>query len=332
MFRKWIFLVVVALNLSFFINSGLIYAAEQRLMIASGTIGDTSCPLAGWVAKIITEHVPQTQASALFSKYVPYSTSNISTQNIKYVGSNKVHFATVTSDTAYFAYNGEGEFKDQRKWDNIRGVFSTYPTEAMFFALEGNGIKCLADLHGKRVAVGLPGSATESFNRMVLQIHGLTYSHIQAQFISATEAIAALQKGTSDAAMYLLRSPSPILMDLAARRKIHFLSMDTDTIAKFCELYPFYTPYNVKIDTYKYQDENINTVQSYGLFITNKDMEDNLVYEIVKRVFENKNELDKITIALKQLKMEATACNMPIPLHPGAERYFQEQGFVNLIN
>lgn len=294
--------------------------AERRLVIATASTGGTWYPLGGGVANLITKYIPNTSATA--------KPSGASVENIRNVGAGRVDLAIVMPDAAYFAFKGEADFKADKKYDNLRALFATYPIEAYFYTVEKTGIKSFSDLKGRKVAVGAAGSGTEVFNRMVLEMHGLTYEHIKPQFLSAPEATEALKDGTVDAAMYLLGTPAPTLMELATQRKIVFINLEPDKAKAFCEKYPFYSPTTVKAGTYKDQSSDFHTVNYYGIFICNKDMEERLAYDILKAVFEHKDELDQIHVAFKDIKLQDAAKSVAIPFHPGAERFLREKGVI----
>ncbi len=296
------------------------WAAEKRLVIATASTGGTWYPLGGGVANLITKYVANTSASA--------KPSGASVENIRNVGGGRVDLAIVMPDAAYFAFKGEADFKADKKYENLRALFATYPIEAYFYTVEKTGIKSFSDLKGKKVAVGAAGSGTEVFNRMVLEMYGITYDHIKPQFLSAPEATEALKDGTVDAAMYLLGTPAPTLMELATQRKIVFISMEPEKAKAFCEKYPFYSQTTIKAGTYKDQSQDFNTVNYYGIFICNKDMEEKLAYDILKAVFEHKEELDQIHVAFKDIKLQNAAKSIAIPLHPGAEKFLKEKGVI----
>ncbi len=120
----------------------------------------------------------------------------------------------------------------------------------------------------------------------------------------------------------------PTLMDLATQRQTVFLSMAPEKVKAFCEKYPFYTPSNIKAGTYKDQKTDFTTVQYYGIFICNKDMDEKLAYDIMKAVFDHKAELDQIHVAYKQIQLATATKSIAIPLHPGAERFLKERGII----
>ncbi len=318
--RKGLFVVALFVMVVFFVVGTAAQAAEKRLIIATASTGGTWYPLGGGVANLINKYIPNTSASA--------KPSGASVENIRNIGSGRIDLAIVMPDAAYFAYTGEADFKAQQKWDNLRGVFASYPIDADFYSVEGTGIKTLADLKGKKVAVGAAGSGTEVFNRMVLEMYGINYDNINEQFLSAPEATQALKDGTTDAAMYLLGTPAPTIMDLATQRKTNFLSMEPDKIEAFCKKYPFYSPSNIKAGTYKDQTTDFTTVQYYGIFICSKDMDEQLVYDIMKAVFDHQDELAQIHVAFKGIKLETATKSIAIPLHPGAERFLKERGVI----
>jgi TRAP transporter TAXI family solute receptor len=104
--------------------------------------------------------------------------------------------------------------------------------------------------------------------------------------------------------------------------------MEPDKIKAFCEKYPFYSPSNIKTGTYKDQDTDFNTVQYYGIFICSADMDEQLVYDIMKAVFDHQDELVQIHVAFKGIKLETATKSIAIPLHPGAERFLKERGVI----
>lgn len=318
--RKSRFIVALLVAVFFLVTGTAVQAAEKRLVIATASTGGTWYPLGGGVANLISKYIPNTSATA--------KPSGASVENIRNVGTGRVDLAIVMPDAAYFAYRGEADFKAQQKWENLRGLFATFPIDAYFYSVEGTGIKTITDLKGKKVAVGAAGSGTEVLNRMVLDMYGITYDHIDEQFLSAPEATQALQDGTTHAAMYLLGTPAPTLMDLTTQRKVTFLSLEPDKIQAFCKKYPFYTPSNIKAGTYKNQKTDFATIQYYGIFICNKDMDEKLVYDIMKVVFDRKAELDQIHVSFKDIKLETATRSISIPLHPGAERFLKERGVI----
>lgn len=292
-------------------------AADMRLAIGTASTGGTWYPLGGGVANMITKYVPGYQAAA--------HPSGASIENIRAVASGKDALALSMPDTAYHAYHGLEVFAGKPVKD-LRGLMATYPIDIQFFVRADGPIKAIKDLKGKKVAVGAPGSGTEAMARYVLKVYGLTYDDIDEQFLSATETAEALQDGNIDAGIVTLGTPAPALMDLATQRDIRFLDIEPEVGDKINKEFPAYFPRTIPAGTYKGQDKPHHTLAWMGLFVIDAKTSDQLAYDIVKAVFEHKEELDKIHAQFKGITLENAVKGMPIPWHPGAEKFFREKG------
>lgn len=292
-------------------------AADVRLAIGTASTGGTWYPLGGGVANMITKYVPGYQAAA--------HPSGASIENIRAVASGKDAVALSMPDTAYHAFNGLEAFSGKPVKD-LRGLMATYPIDIQFFVRADGPIKTIKDLKGKKVAVGAPGSGTEAMARYVLKVYGLTYDDIDEQFLSATETTEALQDGNIDAGIVTLGTPAPALMDLATQRDIRFLDIEPEVGDKINKEFPAYFPRTIPAGTYKGQDKPHHTLAWMGLFVIDAKTNEQLAYDIVKAVFEHKDELDKIHAQFKGITLENAVKGMPIPWHPGAEKFFKEKG------
>jgi TRAP transporter TAXI family solute receptor len=292
-------------------------AADVRLAIGTASTGGTWYPLGGGVANMITKYVPGYQAAA--------HPSGASIENIRAVASGKDALALSMPDTAYHAYHGLEVFAGKPVKD-LRGLMATYPIDIQFFVRADGPIKAIKDLKGKKVAVGAPGSGTEAMARYVLKVYGLTYDDIDEQFLSATETAEALQDGNIDAGIVTLGTPAPALMDLATQRDIRFLDIEPEVGDKINKEFPAYFPRTIPAGTYKGQDKPHHTLAWMDLFVIDAKTSDQLAYDIVKAVFEHKEELDKIHAQFKGITLENAVKGMPIPWHPGAEKFFREKG------
>ncbi|MCB2188036.1 MAG: TAXI family TRAP transporter solute-binding subunit [Deltaproteobacteria bacterium] len=294
-----------------------VWAADTRIAIGTASTGGTWYPLGGGVANMINKYVPGYQAAA--------HPSGASIENIRAVASGKDALALSMPDSAYQAFKGLEAFAD-KPVKSLRGLMATYPIDIQFFVLADSNIKTIKDLKGKKVAVGAPGSGTEAMARYVLKVFGLTYDDIDEQFLSATETAEALKDGNIDAGIVTLGTPAPALMDLATQRDIRFLDIDPEVGDKINKEFPAYFPRTIPAGTYKGQDQPHHTLAWMGIFVVDAGMSDQLAYDIVKAVFEHKEELDKMHAQFKNITLETADTGMPIPLHPGAMKYFKEKG------
>ena len=294
-------------------------AADVRLAIGTASTGGTWYPLGGGIANMITKYVPGYQAAA--------HPSGASIENIRAVATGKDGLALTMPDTAFHAYNGLEVFAGKPVKD-LSGLMATYPIDIQFFVRADGAVTSIKDLKGKKVAVGAPGSGTEAMARYVLKVYGLTYDDIDEQFLSATETTEALQDGNIDAGIVTLGTPAPALMDLATQRDIRFLDIEPEVGDKINKEFPAYFPRTIAAGTYKNQTQPHHTLGYMGIFVVHQDMSDQLAMDILKALFDHKDELDKIHAQFTKITPENAVKGMPIPWHPGAEKLFKERGLI----
>lgn len=310
-------LVCFSLSLVFLICMSGIGSAENRMVMSTSATGGSWYLFGGGLCKLISKYIPDTSASA--------KPSASSVENIRNVGRGRVAIGMAMPDAAYNAYNGQADFA-QEQYSDIRALFSIHGADTYLYTLKGSGINSVKDFKGKKVAVGAAGSGTEACNRLILDFYGLTYDDIDEVFLSAGEAVQAIQDGSIDAAMYSHATPHSLVMDLCTSRDVQFIEMGEADIAKFIEKYPYYNASVVKANSYRGQDKDYPTFAYHGIIIVNKDMDEELAYQIVKTVFEHKPELDPIHAQFKEITLDRATMGVQIPYHPGAERYLREKG------
>ena len=163
---------------------------EQFINIATGGTAGTYYPIGGAIAEVLNKNGMNASAQS----------TGASVANINMLKDKQVELAIVQNDITYYAVNGEEMFKDSGKVENLNGIASLYPETCQFVVREDSGIKSIADLKGKRVAVGAAGSGAEANARQILEAYGLTYNDIEEQFLSFAEGAYAIKDGTVDAA------------------------------------------------------------------------------------------------------------------------------------
>jgi uncharacterized protein len=293
------------------------WAADVRMAIGTASTGGTWYPLGGGVANMINKYVKGYQAAA--------HPSGASIENIRAIVKKQDALTLSMPDTAFQAYNGLEAFAG-KPVKELRGLLSTYPIDIQFYTLAKSPIKTIKDLKGKKVAVGAPGSGTEAMARYVLKVYGLTYNDIDEQFLSATETSESLKDGNIDAGIVTLGTPAPTLMDLATQRDIRFLDIEPEVAEKINKEFPAYYPTTIPANTYNKQDKPHHTLAWMGLFVVHKDMTDQLAIDILRAVFDHKDELDRIHVQFKGINLQNAVKGMPIPWHPGAEKFYKEKG------
>jgi TRAP transporter TAXI family solute receptor len=292
-------------------------AAQQNLSIATGGTGGVYYPYGGGLAELIGKYVPGYKAVA--------EVTGASVENVGLVSRGDSDIAIALADTVYQAYSGEGRFEG-RKLSNLRALGSIYPNAVHLVTLADSNIKSLKDLKGKRVSVGAPGSGTELSAQAILEANGLTYDDIDERRLNFNETASALKDGQIDAGFWSVGPPTSSILDLATVRKIRFISLSDGELKKALAADPSFAPYNMPANTYPGQEKPVKTISTPNVLVVNADMDEKLAYQIVKTLFEHTDELIAIHQAAKNTTVDFSLDSTPIPLHPGAIRYYKEIG------
>lgn len=239
---------------------------------------------------------------------------------------NEYQIAHAANIAAYNVFHGVDEYEGQ-KHENIRGIIPLYSCCLQVVVLDDSPIETVEDLKGKRISVGIKGSGTEIISRNFLKLQGLTYDDIEEYYLAYTETVDGLKDGSLDVGLISTGIPTPAVMELSATHNIRILPVEVDE-AQLTD-YPFFSPGPVPAGTYEVFDYDIPTIRFYTIGFVHKDLSDDLVYEMTKALWENKDRLAEIHSSQKHLNSDEVQTAMaPIPLHPGAERYYKEQGWV----
>lgn len=295
-------------------------AEPQLKRISIGTAGTAGSlyPMGVAMSETITKHVPGIASTG--------EATAASVENIRNLTSGKLAMGISQSDIAWLAYNGQGDFA-KRKADDLRSLFSTIYSYVQAFALADGPVKSISDFKGKAIGVGAAGSGGEMAARMLLNFYGITYDDIRPQFIPESEAVTALKDNKIAAFICTHPLKSAALMDLTTSAKVRMISFDDDALYK---AFPFWTRYEIPAGTYA----NVDTVTTVPisrvvmLTSTKAGLTDDEVYNIVKAIWENREEWGSVTAAVsKQVVLETAVSEIPVPLHVGAVKYFKEKGF-----
>ena len=284
--------------------------------IATGGTAGVYYPLGGAMAEIFNKNIPGMNASA--------QSTGASVANINLIKDGKVELALVQNDIAYYAANGTEMFKD-KKVEAIQGIASLYNETIQIVTIEGKGIKTVADLKGKRVAVGALGSGTEAYARQIMEIFGITYADIKPQYLSFGEAANGLKDGNIDVAFVTAGAPTAAIQDIAAQHKVSLVSVPADKAEALIKKYPFYAKQTIKAKTYPTVTADVQTVAVKAMLVTSSKVDADLVYKMTKAMYTN---LDRIKSAHAQGAnvQKATALEgMGIKVHAGADKFFKEK-------
>ena len=208
--------------------------------------------------------------------------------------------------------------------ENLRGIAALYPETCQIVTLESTGIKSIADLKGKRVAVGAAGSGAEANARQILEAYGITYDDIDEQFLSFGEAASALKDGNVDAAFVTAGFPTAAVQDITSQNKVRLLPIEADKADALIAKYPFYTKTKIPAGTYAGFDEDVPGISVMAMLVATDKVDEKLGYDITKALFDNIEKLQAAHSAAKQITKESAKDGMSIELNAGAERYYKE--------
>jgi len=292
-------------------------ASAQQLSIATGGTGGVYYPIGGGFAEMINNHIDGAQATA--------EVTGASVENMGLIMRGDADLALVLADTAYQAYTGTGDFEG-RQIENTRALASVYPNAVQLVTLTESDIHSIADLAGKRVSVGAPGSGTELNARALLEANGVSYSDFTPQRLNFNETADAIRDGDIDAGFWSVGPPTSSILNLAATRDIRLIGLSDEEIANAQEVEAVLAPYELAAGMYDGMDEAVQTIGIPNVLVVNADMDEELAYQLTQLLFENTDELIAVHPAANDTTVEFTMNSTPVPLHPGALRYFEEVG------
>ena len=254
----------------------------------------------------------------------PVSTDG-SKANIVGIDFGDYQLATVQSDVMAYAWAGERSFETEGAIQSFRVIGGLY-AEAVQLVTMDPSIKSVADLKGKSVSIGAPGSGVY-FNAVdVLTAAGLTVEDINAQYQSFGDSADALKDGKIDAAFIVAGAPTPAITELATSAAAYLVPIDGEIAEKLMADCPFYTVYEIPAGTYKGQEAAVKTVTVKATLIVSTSADEEAVYNVTKAIFDN---IDAITAAHAkgaELSLENATSGMTAPFHAGAAKYFKEKG------
>ena len=291
-------------------------AAEFISILTGGTSG-VYYPLGVALSQIYGKSIPGAKSSVQATK--------ASAENLNLLQAGRGEIAFTLGDALSDAWKGNEESGFKAPLKKLRGVAGIYSNYVQVVASADSGIKTLADLKGKRVAVGAPKSGTEINTRAILKGAGLSYKDLgKVEYLPFGEAVELMKNRQIDATLISAGLGVSALRDLAVSVKMVVVPIPADVVARIND--PAYIAGIIPANTYEGQTTAVTTVAIENFIVTHEGVPADTVYKMVKSMYENLDQMVAAHTAAKAIKREEGPKHMPLPLHPGAEKYYREVG------
>ncbi|MBN8982072.1 MAG: TAXI family TRAP transporter solute-binding subunit [Rhizobiales bacterium] len=300
--------------------TGIVHAQQRTIAIGTGGTGGVYYPLGGAIANVLSKNMPNMQATA--------QVTGGSVDNLKLIGSGQSEVGFSMADAAIDALKGEDKFKGNQV--PLKTLMVLYPNIMHVVSMEGTGVEKMADLKGRRVSTGAPGSATEVMAFRVIEAAGLDKDKdMKRERLSVAESVNALKDRKIDAFFWVGGLPTAGVTDLAATPGVKIKMIDhSDLVAAMNAKYNnLYSTAVIKAGTYPGQDKDNQVSAVWNILVTNDKMSDQDAYNIVKLIVDKKDDLVAVHKDAASFSVEnQIKANSPIPWQPGAEKFFKERG------
>ena len=292
----------------------------ENLSIATGGTGGVYYPLGGGMAAVLSKYVPGMTATA--------EVTGGSVANLQLIGTGKPYLALTMADATLDAYKGQDKFTG--KPVAVRTLMILYPNRMHVVTIEGTGINSMQDLKGKRVSTGSGGSATEVMAFRVIEAAGLDKDRdMRRERLGVAESVAALKDRKIDAFFWVGGLPTAAVTDLANSPGVKIKMVDhADLVPAMNKKYGnLYVKDAISKDVYKGMDKDNQQATVMNILVSHEKMDDKTAYNIVKAIFDHRDELIRVHKEAENFKLENQKKEAsPLPWHPGAVKYFAEKG------
>ena len=319
-------LATAGLLLGATIGSTAMAADKETQFVSIGTGGVTGVyyPTGGAICRLVNKNRKKTGIRC------SVESTGGSVFNINAIREGELEMGVAQSDWQYHAYNGTSKFKDAGKFEDLRAVFSVHAEPATLVVRKDSGIKNFTDLKGKRVNVGQPGSGTVATYDVIEKAYGMSRDDLKlATELKSSEMGQALCDNKIDAYFILVGHPAGLIKETTTTCDAHIADIHGPASDKLIEDNSFYRYASVPAGMYSGNPEAAKTMGVGATFVTSAKVADDVIFEVVKAVFENFDDFKKLHPAFKNLKKtEMVSASLSAPLHAGAEKYYKAAGLI----
>ncbi|MEZ5780012.1 MAG: TAXI family TRAP transporter solute-binding subunit [Paracoccaceae bacterium] len=292
--------------------------AEEFINILTGGTSGVYYPLGVGLSKIYADNIPDVRTQVQSTK--------ASVENLNLLQQGKGELALALGDSVKLAWEGDADAGFKEPLAKLRGIAAVYPNYIQIVASKESGITSLDGLKGKSLSVGAPKSGTELNARAIFAAAGMSYDDLgKAEYLPFAESVELIKNRQLDATLQSAGLGVASIKDLSTSLDIQMVSVPEEVVAALGAPYIAAT---IPAGTYQGQDADVPTVAVVNFLVTHEDVSDETAYQMTKLLFEHLPELEAAHKAAAQIKLENALSGMPIPLHPGAERYYKEVGLM----
>ncbi|MGL5291337.1 MAG: TAXI family TRAP transporter solute-binding subunit [Vibrionaceae bacterium] len=301
-------------------------AQQQLMLIGAASEQGIYYPVAGALCRLVNKQF------FINDLYCSAVATNGSMDNIKALQKNEVQFAIVQSNVQNSAYHAEGEFSKQGAFSQLRSLFSLHPEYFTILAKKNNSINTFTDIKERKINFGIEGSGDRQILESLLPLANLQLSDFTKVFeLSSADQAKALCNNTIDATMSVIGHPNKNTQEAIEKCGAQLVGIDKKIIKKLLKQNSAYQLGEIPANIYANVPQSVDTLALYATVVTTAAIPDDVAYNFTKAVFEQLARLKKSHPALQNLSAKnMVAIAQSAPLHPGAERYFQEAGLLDI--
>lgn len=318
------FLIIAVVQLAFFISPSSAFSADKYITIGTGGVTGVYYPAGGAICRLVNrgrkEHGIRCSVES----------TGGSVYNLNALRAGELEIAVAQSDWQYHSYMGTGPFKDLGADKKLRSLFSLHSEPFTVVVRADSGIKTLDDIKGKRVNVGNQGSGQRATMEAIMEVKGWTNDDFKsANELRASEQAQALCDGKIDVMIYAAGHPNGAVQEVTTTCNAKIIPIDDKDIEKLINKFPFYSYTNIPGGMYSGNDKDIKTFGVKATFVSTEDVDEDVIYQVVKAVFENFENFKTLHPVFSILEpRELVKDGNTAPLHNGSIKYFREKGWM----
>jgi hypothetical protein len=292
--------------------------AQQFINVLTGGTSGVYYPLGVALAKIYADKIPGVRTQVQSTK--------ASVENLNLLEKGRGEIALALGDSVKYAWAGNAELGFPQKLGKLRGVAAVYPNYIQIVASQSSGIKTFADLKGKSLSVGAAKSGTEVNARQLFDVMNMSYADLgKTEYLPFGESVELIKNRQLDATLQSAGLGVSSIRDLANSVPVNVVAVPPEAVSK---LGPPYISATIPANTYPGQTDDVPTMAIVNFLVTHEGVSEETVYQMTKQLFENLDQMVAAHNAAKAISLAKAMDGMPVPLHPGAMRYYKEMGLI----